>query len=288
MVIGHLEKISSMLNVNLKEELLEKCLEHNVNVFCFDSFHIEKFKTRFAKKNLSLLSADNLADMKVDKFGKLSVFKTPLVGVFGTSRSQGKFTLQLQMKKVLEENGYSVGSLGTEPTAFLFDFSFTYPFGYLGINNLTPYQITGDSNYLISLIDKQNKDIIIIGSQSGTIPQEVFNIGQIPLDQLAFLMGTNPDGIVMAVNFDDSNEYIERTINSIENLIDCKVIGIGLYPFLFKDGWGIINDKKKKASLIDIKNRISELELLFNKEVIEIGNRQDEPVLLEIIEKYFS
>ncbi|MGM0125499.1 hypothetical protein IGI37_002898 [Enterococcus sp. AZ194] len=288
LVIGHLEEISNISNINLKEELLIKCLENNVSVFCFDSLHIKDFQEGFDKKGLTLFSADKLSTFKGEKFGKLFIFKTPILGVFGTSRSQGKFTLQLQIKNILERKGYNVGSLGTEPTSFLFDFDYTYPFGYLGIENLTPYQIVEESNYLLSLIDSKSNDIIIVGSQSGTIPQEVFNVGQIPLAQLSFLIGTNPDAIILTINFDDTNEYISRTIHSIENLIDCKVITLGLYPFLFKDGWGIINDKKIKASLIEIENRIQELESIFSCVVVEVGNKQTESKIIETIEAYFS
>lgn len=44
---------------------------------------------------------------------------TPVLAVCGTSSKQGKFTLQLELRKRFCEMGYKVGQIGTEPNSLL-------------------------------------------------------------------------------------------------------------------------------------------------------------------------
>jgi hypothetical protein len=66
------------------------------------------------------------------------------------------------------------------------------------------------------------------------------------------------------------------------------VIGIGLYPFAYKNGWGIINDKKEKVSKLDIEKKIKELDKNFNVYSFEIGNSIYEKKLVDVIENFFT
>lgn len=63
-------------------------------------------------------------------FGKLYRNPKPVLGVFGTSSRQGKFTLQLILRKHFTELGYVIGQIGTEPTAALFEMDADFHFGY--------------------------------------------------------------------------------------------------------------------------------------------------------------
>lgn len=60
--------------------------------------------------------------------------------------------------------------LATEPTGELFGADYVYPFGYAG----TAHETGNDSkcilNYMLHKIDIKNPDIILCGSQSGTVP----------------------------------------------------------------------------------------------------------------------
>jgi hypothetical protein len=289
LIIGHLEELSNFVNKNLKLDLLKKCLESQTNVYCFDSLHTNNLKKKFNELDLKLICADDLCIKTPQKFGKLMTSKKPILGVFGTAKKQGKFTLQLQLRNVLKKMNYCVRQIGTEPTSHLYGFDYSYPFGYLGKSTLTPYKIIEDTNNMIGMLEESTEtDIIIVGSQSGTIPQSFGNLGHIPIQQLSFLLGSNPDSILLCVNYDDDLEYVKRTILSLENLTYTKVIGIGLYPFAYKNGWGIINDKKEKVSKLDIEKKIKELDKNFNVYSFEIGNSIYEKKLVDVIENFFT
>ena len=79
---------------------------------------------------------------------------TPIIGVFGTSSKQGKFTLQLKLRELLLKQGYSVGEIGTEPTSQLFGKEYVFPMGY----NSTVYI---EHNDIISYLNAALYDISI-------------------------------------------------------------------------------------------------------------------------------
>ena len=128
LIIGHVRELSKLLNRNLKKNLLEKCLEHKKNVYCYDGYDVDDYKEKFASHGLKLVIADevNFRDM----FGKLYQLKTPILSVMGTSKKQGKFTLQMQIKRVLGQKKIKVGQMGTEPTGLILGCDEILPSGY--------------------------------------------------------------------------------------------------------------------------------------------------------------
>lgn len=71
---------------------------------------------------------------------------------------------------------------------------------------------------------KKNCDIIITGSQSSVLPYDIGNLKMFPLKQYSFLMGTQPDAVILCVNPFDDDDYIFRTINFLEASVNCKVM----------------------------------------------------------------
>ncbi len=53
----------------------------------------------------------------------------PVLGLFGTSAQQGKFTLQLALRRRLLQMGYQVGQIGIEHQAELFGMAFDFLIG---------------------------------------------------------------------------------------------------------------------------------------------------------------
>lgn len=253
LIIGHLSELEFLTKSELKLKILEKCLENNINVYLYDDLGIDiEIVEKFRKKKLDIEIQRTNYKKVHNKFGKLFSIKSPVLGVFGTAKKQGKYTLQLMLRKRLLERGYKIGELGTEPNSMLFGMDEVYPIGYNGISNRTLYEIVEDTNDLMFQIDLKGPDLIIVGSQSGTTPMAFNNVAQIPLTQCAFLVGCNPDAVILNVNFDDTIEYIERTIKTIEGLGRGIVISIVVYPCVHQNGWGIIRDVKKKIDQEDI------------------------------------
>lgn len=287
LIFGHVSELEGQSGVMLKERIMKECLDHEVNVFSFDNEAVSEYEDLFEEKNLQITMPEK-GKLMDNRFGKMYIHKTPVVSVFGTSKKQGKYTVQLQLRYALQDMGYKVGQLGTEPTAPLFDIDEVYAFGYNGNIDEDGKQMINSINEQMHYIDQKNLDIIITGSQSGTIPAKYYNVGQMPVSQLLFLLGCNPDAVILCVNIDDSEEYIERTIQVIESLGSCKVICIAIYPFSYKNGWGIIRSKKEKVSDEEIKEMQKKLNDRFHIPVVETGDSEAAQVLAQSCIHYFG
>ncbi len=229
LILGHVSELSNLLNRDVKKEILENCLANKVNVYSFDSHLIEDYREKFYEQGCWIVSADvRVHDGYFNKQGKLYGIQSPVIGVFGTGQRQGKFTLQLLLRKWFQKEGYHVGQMGTEPQSALFQMDETFPFGYESQIDLCGGQKIEYLNCLMERIDRKSVDLIIVGCQSGFVPANYYNVRQYPVDQMEFLLGTLPDVVVLCVNVFDGSDYIKRTIRAIESLADCRVIALAL------------------------------------------------------------
>ncbi|MDE5820011.1 MAG: DUF1611 domain-containing protein [Lachnospiraceae bacterium] len=229
MILGHVSEMSNLLNRDVKKEILDQCLANKVNVYCFDSYLIEDYRAKFFERGCWIVSADvKVHSSNFNKQGKLYFIQSPVVGIFGTGQRQGKFTLQLLLRKWFQDEGYHVGQLGTEPQSALFQMDEIFPFGYEAQMNLYGEQRIEYLNYLMHRIDRKSVDLIMVGCQSGFVPANYYHVRQYPVHQMEFLLGTLPDVIVLCVNVFDESDYIKRTICAIESLADCRVIALAL------------------------------------------------------------
>lgn len=288
MIIGHTSEMEGSSGHSLKKELLQQCLQQGKNVYSFDNESCDDFYKIFEEAGLSLYCPSKVNRSVVNHFGKLCLLRTPVLGIFGTTKRQGKFTLQLQLRYRLQQLGYSVGQLGTEPTSPLFGMDEVYPFGYNGISEDNLSRRIEEINWMMHKIDEKQTDIIVVGCQSGVIPMAYYNIGQIPLHQMAFLIATKPDAIILCVNIDDPILYIARTITAVEGLASCKVIALAIYPLAYENGWGIIRDKKKIVSEEVISKRKQELEKQFRIPVGVTGRNEDINIFISACLNFFG
>ena len=250
LIIGHVAELESIVDYPIKKQILQLCLEKHINVFSYDNSAHDEFEEKFMMAGLNIASAVSTLPLKVpNNFGKLFSPTAPVLGVFGTTSKQGKFTLQMELRSRFLRDKYLVEQIGTEPSAQLFGME-SYPFGYatdLGEESVG-YDIIAKLNYMIHDIDLRNPDIILVGSQSGTAPMLFDNLGQFTLTQLVFLLGTLPDVVVLCVNYNEDITYVERTINVIQGVADSKVISLAIYPKYYKNGWQFANAHQTLAT----------------------------------------
>lgn len=248
-IIGHINVLEKMLNLDIKKYLLLKCKLHRKKIYSFD--YISKEIIGNTEEYNFFCPYINSKMLPQNTYGKLYHINKPVLGVFGTGSKQGKFTLQMILKNHFLNDGYKVGHLGTEPSAFLFGCSKIYPMGYENSVDIKGF----DS---ISLLNKymfdiaHDSEIIIVGSQSNTVPPLMGNQCYYTTKQIEFLMGTQPDAVILCFNAHDNEEYISRTITSIENLVETKVIASVMFPLKLKAGWAGINGVMEKVSEKDI------------------------------------
>lgn len=220
-----------------------------------------------------------------NRFGKMYVNSKPIVGIFGTSSHQGKFTLQLELLKSFSLD-YKISLIGTEPTSPLFGMNFCFPMGYHSTVETVSYDSIFILNDMIHQLSTKDVDLILVCSQYASIPFDTSNISMFTNCQYDFLMGTQPEAIVLTINpFDDIN-YIKRTIMFLESAVDAKVVAIVIYPVNFTNDWTGFYGKKHILTIdeyIELKNKY---ERSFNIPVLSLNDNID--VLKEIILDYFS
>lgn len=288
-ILGHTFEMDFLAKTNMKEYIIRKCLEHHINVYSFDEDIVQDFKQEFEEKSLQIFwpSANNEKGL-LSKFGKMYTIKSPVLGVLGTSHQQGKFTLQLALRRLFMENGYKVCQLGTEPHALLFGMDFVYPFGYGSNFSLSDQESIEILNHHMHEMDMKNPEIIIVGSQAGTMPMRFNNMVQYRTDQLAFLLGTKPDAVILCVNYHDYMKDILRSIKGIEALADCKVIAASVFPVGYQTDWDMMCDRKSKIDEEKLEAFCEELSKTANIPCYILGKEQNDVRMFESVIQYFA
>ena len=142
------------------------------------------------------------------------------------------------------KDGYRVSQLGTEPSGYLFGFEYVYPMGYNSTVYVQGNEAVGVLNNIMHKLEMRSSDIIIVGSQSGTIPRVNYNLKYLSVAQLEFLLGTQPDIVILCINIHDDISYIEKTRNFIESICNGRVIAYCLSPLKATINNGIIKKNK--------------------------------------------
>ena len=286
MVLGHLRELSQLLGYDVKRELLEKCLAHSKNVYCFDDQLLDEYRSAYETSGLVLQSPDDYSDECL--VGRLYQYRTPIMAVFGTSKKQGKFTLQMQLHRVMREHGAKMGHLGTEPNALLLGCQEVLPLGYDSKSSrYTPNVLIELINRKMFQLDKQDYDIILVGAQSGFYPYMRYNVGNINMTAQTFAYATFPDGIILAVNYMDPITHIENTVHAIEGVTGKKVFLFALYAFKMETDY-IINSTKTRLNDMEIQEKSKELWEHFGVTTVVSGDKAYDDVIFDEICKYFN
>ena len=221
-ILGYLDELGRIARRDLLREAIEAALAGNRNVYSLNAVPELRYGDLYAESRRRGLRVAypsvSIAEVERtirDKSG-LGKIAVPVVGFFGTSSQQGKFTAQLALRRHLLKQGYRVGQLGTEHQSGLFGFDYTFPMGYaspleLPLQRFEPFL---DAK-LREIHHEQNPDVLIVGSQSGTIPFAIDEPRTHHFVSLAFLLGAKPDVCVLAVNCMDPEEYVRDTIDAI-------------------------------------------------------------------------
>ena len=285
-IMGHMSELSMALkNENFVVDLVNNLLQHGKNIFSFDDITYYGF---CAGNNIYFPSITR-KDLPPTRLGMLHRIPKPVVGVFGTSSKQGKFTLQLKLKELLLNKGYKVGAIGSEPTSQLYGMEYVFPMGYDSTVYIQGNDVISYLNSAMHDISFKEKDIIIVGSQSGTIPYDYGNISQFPVFQYSFLLGTLPDCIVLCVNLFDSFEYIHRTILFLEASANSKVIALAVIPFVIREnGNNTFDISKELMSSKDFRTIQESFNSEFNIPLYNITSDDDAIELTQQIIDFFS
>ena len=222
LICGHLSRLSDITMCDWRKKIEKIVIEKNKYVYMFDSNALTENERVFFPPLINNYRGYTL--------GKMWHIFSPVLGVFGTSSAQGKFSLQLKLRKAFINAGYYVKQISTEPTGALFGMDYMCPFGYNSSISINRNEAAKYYNQLLHECDVANPDLIIVGSQSATVPQNNYNESFFTFEQIEFLFGTRPDAVVLVINHFDEIQYINRTIRFIESSVDTKVICCVLSP----------------------------------------------------------
>ena len=288
-ILGHLGVISAAIGKDMLKEILEKCSIYRKNIYAFDDLRpYEKIINTIQTNNhFVFFPKTDVHDIDNSLMGKLYTIGTPTLAVFGTSSKQGKFTLQLFLRKEFQKLGYNIGSLGTEPTSLLFDMDMVYPMGYGGIR-LSGADAIQTINRYMHEIDNKNYDLIIVGSQSQTIPYNNGNVGHYPIAQHEFFIATNPDAVILCINPFDDILYVKRTLAYLENYLYSKVIGLVIFPKHREMEWDIQGFRTQTLDEQALFERRLFYSNKLNKPCYLLGNPEEMNLMIHDILNYFT
>lgn len=286
-ILGHVDELSVIYKKDLKKEIVNLCMQHHKNLYLYDDYNLEKHKFGIDSPKINAFCPAHISNAVSNKFGWYYQHATPILAVLGTSKKQGKFTLQLQLRKVLLEKNVNLGQLGTEPSSLLFGMDEMFTLGYFSNVQGSIDTVTENLNEKIHNIDILGKDLIVTGSQSAFLPYNSYNSNTVNFFQFAFLYATMPDGIILAVNQYDDFDYIDRTIKSVRALTNSQVFLFALYPFEITFD-RVIDSQKRKLTKQELEKCVSRLETTFHIPAIVIGETEYEEKLFSEICKFFS
>lgn len=287
-ILGHTSAISNAIKIDYKHYFLEHALINNKRVISFDSIS-DHYCHMFSEKRIEIYSPYiKSEDVPKNQFGKLRKIGKPIVAIVGTGPRQGKFTLQISIKTILEHSGYSVGMLGTEPSSLILGANEIYPMGYASTVDVSGIDAIKVVNNLLGRIEDREPEIIIVGSQSQSTPFTCSSIKYLPIPQHELLLATAPDCYILCVNLSDDIDYIKRTIAYLESLFGAKVLMLATLPFEQAQKWSVLNNKKTHLLKDEVKKKASIIKKATKLDVYDISDQKDLIKIVEIVVGYFS
>ena len=298
LILSHVIELSKISGKNIFRDCLTKAIDLNKNIFFLDPIEEEnKYNDLFkiAEEKKLIIDYPKLEKETDDKIlwnNRNSDVNVPVLGVFGTSSQQGKFTVQLALRKLMLLEGYNVAQIGTEPHSELFGFDLAFPNGYASILSSWP-DISINlylRNKILDIIENKNPDILIVGSQSGFIPYNLQYYENITLSSISFLFATKPDAYILCVNSIDDYEFIQNTILALNILGKGKTILLVMsnQEKIIKNIYGKIVMQTKKIDNDELKNKLNKLEKKFNIPATEVITEEGQKKMLNTVINFFS
>ena len=297
LILGYVDELGRIGRRDVLRESVGAALAAGLHVFSFLPVLPAKYGDLHAEarhRNLKIAypGVDNAeVEALLRRSSRYGAVDIPVLGVFGTSSQQGKFTLQLALRRRLQKAGYAVGQVGTEHHSALFGMDFSFPMGYASPLEL-PLQWYAPflDARMREIAHLRKPDIMLVGCQSGTIPYAIEHPSTHTITSLAFLLGTRPDAVVLVVNSIDPEEYVADTIACLRGLAKAPTIALAMSDkekhirAAYGRSW--ITPRQMSAGEID--SNLRRLEDRFGIPAAAILSRAGEGRLVETVVAHFS
>jgi uncharacterized NAD-dependent epimerase/dehydratase family protein len=228
LVIGFMTRLGMLQKRDALSEVVQRAISLGKNIYSFESLRGEQYRgviedARRRGLQVAWPGCDegDLERLRELRFPAGSYAEVPILGVFGTSPDQGKFTLQLIIRDQLSKSGYKVAQVGTEHQSALFGMS-CFPFGHRREN------LTLSMHRWCEYFDLEYRrftaggepDLVLVGSQGGVIPYRRV-ADDLVLTSYLFLIASRADSYVLVVNHLDELSFIQDTMDAL------RIIGGG-------------------------------------------------------------
>lgn len=250
-ILGYLDEIEkydktfSIDNI-LSENL--KTLKANIYSFVPVSTY---WITKYRKEGLDIKYAPFIG---IEKFNEICnnipyniPISKPVLGVFGTSSSQGKFTLQIYIKEYMKRRNIKCTHVSTEHHGEVLGADVVFPFGYEVKSNIDlpmEMQKVYIEKLMIYASFAFEGEFILVGGQSGIIPYSINYEGF--LHNAVLLEGVKPDASILVFNpYMDDEEYVKDCMSALKAIYKCKTICMAFSDNTYKN----INGRWKKRHL---------------------------------------
>ena len=297
LILGYLDALGAVQRRDLMREFLSQAIDRRLNVFAFQDIMGERYRDlrrAAAREGLTMDYPRVTAEEGRQILGSppiAGIVDVPVLGVFGTSSSQGKFTLQLVLRRALKKLGYTLGQLGTEPHSRLFGMDCAFPMGYASTVDL-PLEVYPEylDRRMREVCWQRRPDLILVGCQSGSIPFDLNDPRTLSLPSLAFLVGVKPDACILVVNAMDPEAYVWDTISALRTIGKCVVIALAMSdrPKVMESRLGRSWATHRDASRDDLRATQEKFEDSFGLPVVGITAPEGTDRLVAVIIDYFA
>lgn len=249
-IIGHLDQLKKIESETYIQKILRNEAQKSVNIYAYNDI-FEEFSLQRQDKKESVIETYYFPKIAKENYpkenlGKMWQIDTPIVTIVGTKSKQGKYTLLLKMLNWFKENNYIAEFISTEPNGWLLGAADVYAYGYHAEISIDAKEGISILNDKLHKIDHKGADIIFSAAQSNIMTYSNMFLPSISMFSESFLIGMNPDVVILCVSIEDDLDYIDRTIKYVESIGDCKIIGIDIFPFktqlLTNELSGLINE----------------------------------------------
>ncbi len=288
LIIGDTSPLSRVVGRDVLAEIAYRALENNVNIFSCLPVSPKYYHDLFAianKKGLKIFNAQlDIKDVARGDFYS-QIVDVPVIGIWSTRASHDTFRVQLKLFKELNQMGYTVGQIGTERYADLFDLDFVFPISLADQLEMSDQHYTSYLSYKLHELYRTNRpDLVLFSTRSTIIPDDISKPDLSLFQSISLLMGLKPDASILVVDACDSDVYIQDAIEAL------RIMGQSATILLVLEGEGVIfrQNLNLKSSWCEYKDRMDGLESKHGVSVVGIQSDEDCKKMAEVVIDYFA
>ena len=225
LILGYVDQLSRIGKKDMLREAVRLALDQGCHVFSFVSLHQDVYADLHdlaAQKRIAphlsirrLRGGPGCPGLRSEFQPRRRSGGRGVRNKFST----GKIHPATGLRRRLLRLGYKVGQIGTEHHSALFGMDFAFPMGYASPLDLPiQWQVPYLDYKMRQICGQRRPDLILVGSQSGTIPYDVHEHGAHSMASVSFLLGTKPDACILVVNSIDADRYVEDSMDAIRAL----------------------------------------------------------------------